>query len=82
MRRMDFATLGEDGAILIVFAEADLRNAHAIARRLTSVLKHTMHGTRRDQRLDPQIAVATLMPGDTAAAILGRLHAEGQRAAS
>ena len=82
MRRMDFATLGEDGSILMVFAEADLRNAHAIARRLTSVLKHTMHSTKRDQRLDPQVAVAALMPGDTAATILGRLQAEGQRVAS
>lgn len=82
MRRMDFATLDEHGAILIVFAEADLRNAHAIARRLTSVLKHTMHGPKRDQRLDPQVAVATMMPGDNAAAILRRLSAEGHRAAS
>lgn len=82
MRRMDFATLGEDGGILIVFAETDLRNAHAIARRLTSVLKHTMHGTKRDQRLDPQVSVATLMPGDTASTILARLHADGHRVAS
>jgi hypothetical protein len=82
MRRMDFATLDERGAILIVFAEADLRNAHAIARRLTSVLKHTMHGTKRDQRLDPQVAVATLMPGDSASTILSRLYAEGRRIAS
>lgn len=82
MRRMDFATLDEHGAIVIVFAEADLRNAHAIARRLTSVLKHTLHSTKRDQRLDPQVTVATLMPGDTASTILGRLHTEAQRAAS
>lgn len=82
MRRMDFATLDEYGAIIIVFAEADLRNAHAIARRLTSVLKHTMFSTKRDQRLDPQVTVATLMPGDTASMVLGRLHAEGHRVAS
>jgi len=82
MRRMDFATLDERGAILVVFAETDLRNAHAIARRLTSVLKHTMHSDKRDQRLDPQVAIATLMPGDSAEAILARLHAEGRRAAS
>lgn len=82
MRRMDFATLDDTGAILIVFAEADLRNAHAIARRLTSVLKHTMHGAKRDQRLDPQISVTTLMPGDTSAALLTRVHAEAHRAAS
>jgi GGDEF domain-containing protein len=82
MRRMDFATLDGYGAIVIVFAEVDLRNAHAIARRLTSVLKHTMHSTRRDQRLDPQVTVATLMPGDSASSVLARVHAEGQRVAS
>jgi hypothetical protein len=79
MRRMDFATLDEYGAIVIVFAEADLRNAHAIARRLTSVLKQTMYSTKRDQRFDPQVTVATLMPGDTVSSVLARLHAEGQR---
>jgi GGDEF domain-containing protein len=82
MRRMDFATLDDTGAIYVVFAETDLRNAHAIARRLASVLKHTMHSTKRDQRLDPQVTVAALMPGDTASAILGRLHTEAHRVAS
>jgi hypothetical protein len=82
MRRMDFATLDDTGAIFIVFAETDLRNAHAIARRLASVLKHTMHSTKRDQRLDPQVSLATLMPGDTASAIMARLHTEAQRVAS
>ncbi|MGL4263637.1 MAG: GGDEF domain-containing protein [Afipia sp.] len=82
MRRMDFATLDEEGAIVVVFAETDLRNAHGIARRLTSVLKHTMYSTKRDQRLDPQVAVATLMPGDTASVILRRLQTEAHRVAS
>ncbi|MGL5167788.1 MAG: GGDEF domain-containing protein [Afipia sp.] len=82
MRRMDFATLDDNGTIYIVFAETDLRNAHAIARRLASVLKHTMYSTKRDQRLDPQVTVATLMPGDTASAILARLHTEAHRVAS
>ena len=41
MRRMDFGTLETDGSIVVVFADADLRNAHMIARRLSSVMKHT-----------------------------------------
>lgn len=82
MRRMDFATLDDTGSIYVVFAETDLRNAHAIARRLASVLKHTMYSTKRDQRLDPQVTVAALMPGDTASAILARLHTEAHRVAS
>lgn len=79
MRRMDFATLDDSGAIIVAFAETDLRNAHMIGRRLGSVLKHTMHSEKREQRLDPHVALATLMPGDTASSVLARLHAEAQR---
>ncbi|CAN5260714.1 hypothetical protein BH10PSE10_BH10PSE10_01700 [soil metagenome] len=82
MRRMDFATLDDTGAIVVVFAEADLRNAHAIGRRLGSVLKHTMYSDKREQRLDLQVALATLMPGDTSSAIMARLYTEAHRAAS
>lgn len=82
MRRMDFATLDDNGAILVVFAETDLRNAHVIARRLGSVLKHTMYSEKREQRLDPLVTLATLMPGDTAPAVLSRLHTETRRVAS
>jgi hypothetical protein len=82
MRRMDFATLDDTGAIIVVFAETDLRNAHMIARRLGSVLKHTMYSEKRDQRLDPQVALATMMPGDTASTIFARLYTDPHRAAS
>ena len=82
MRRMDFATLDETGAIVVVFPETDLRNAHGIGRRLASVLKHTMYNAKREQRLDPQVALATLMPGDTASSVISRLHSEAHRAAS
>ncbi|HYI28128.1 MAG TPA: GGDEF domain-containing protein, partial [Bradyrhizobium sp.] len=34
MRRMDFGTLEIDGSIVVVFADADLRNTQMIARRL------------------------------------------------
>jgi hypothetical protein len=82
MRRMDFATLDGNDAILIVFPETDLRNAQTIARRLGSVLKHTMHSPNREQRLDPQVMLTTLLPYDTATSILARLHEEGRRAAA
>lgn len=81
MRRMDFATLDVD-AIVVVFAETDLRTAQMIARRLGSVLKHTMHSPNREQRLDPQVTLATLLPHNSATSVLARLHEEGQRAAS
>jgi GGDEF domain-containing protein len=83
MRRMDFGVLQADGAIVIVFAGTDLRNAQAIARRLSSVIKQTAHSTRRDGRIDPDVGVATLMPNDSARSILARLIEQDRpRAAS
>lgn len=82
MRRMDFATLENSGAILIVFAETGLRNAQMVARRFTSVLKHTMMSPQSDRRLEPQVALATLLPNDTATSMLTRLDEQAQRVAS
>jgi len=82
MRKMDFATLQDDGAILVVFADTDLRTAHAVARRLASVLKHTPHGNGRDHRVDPAVTLVTLLPRDTEASLRTRLSAESRRVAS
>lgn len=83
MRRMDFGTLQTDGSIVVAFAETDQRNAHMIARRLSSVMKHTMHGPKRDARNDPHVTVITMESTDTAKSLLARLHgADAQRAAS
>ncbi|TAI61183.1 GGDEF domain-containing protein [Bradyrhizobium sp. Leo170] len=81
MRQMDFGAAREDGSVIVVFAGADLRNAHAIARRLSSVMRHTSHG-KRDMHSDPSVSVATLLPNDTARSLLARLHDEAHRAAS
>ena len=43
MRQMDFG-VPDDGSVVVVFAETDLRTAHMIARRLSSVMRHTSHG--------------------------------------
>lgn len=83
MRRMDFGTLQNDGSIVVAFAETDQRNAHMITRRLSSMMKHTMHGPKRDARNDPHVTVITMEPTDTAKSLLARLHGgDAQRAAS
>jgi hypothetical protein len=81
MRRMDFGALHGDGSVLVVFAETDLRAAHAIARRLSSVMRHTSHG-KRDPRSEPTVSVAALSPSDTPASLLARLRDDTRRAAS
>ncbi len=82
MRRFDFATLHADGSITAAFAETDLREAHVIARRIASVVKHTMHASRREAPADPHVSVATLLAKDTPDRLLARLQGNDQRAAS
>jgi hypothetical protein len=80
MRQMDFGAIQQDGSVIVVFAETDLRNAHMIARRLSSVMRHTSHGTR-EVRPDPSVTVTTMMPNDSAKSLLARLYDEARRAA-
>ena len=81
MRQMDFGAAHEDGSVVVVFAEADLKSAHSIARRLSSVMRHTSHG-HRDPQSEPAVTVATLMPNDSAKSLRSRLQEEAHRAAS
>jgi hypothetical protein len=81
MRQMDFGAVLDDGAVVLAFAETDLKTAHAIARRLSSVMRHTSHG-KRDARAEPVVTVAMLEPKDSAKSLLARLSEESRRAAS
>jgi hypothetical protein len=81
MRQMDFGAAQEDGSVVVVFAETDLKTAHTIARRLSSVMRHTSHG-QRDARSEPVVTVATLLPSDSAKSLRSRLQEEAHRAAS
>jgi hypothetical protein len=81
MRKMDFGTLQADGSAIVVLAETDLRAAHAIARRLSSVIRQTSHG-KGHARSELAVRVATLMPSDTPVSLLARLQDDSRRAAS
>ena len=82
MRQMDFGAVVEDGSVVVAFAETDLKTAHAIARRLFSVMRHTSHG-KRDARAEPIVTLASLVPKDSAKSLLARLEdQEAHRAAS
>ena len=78
-RRTDFGAVHHDGSVLIVFSNTDLRDAHAIARRLSSVMRHTSHGRRA--RSDAVVTVATLLPSDTPKLLLARLYEGAHREA-
>ena len=74
VRDSDFACRQDDGSILFAFGDTELRDAHVAARRLASVLKHTM--LRADQerpRMSPSVTLATLKPADTVHTLLARV---------
>jgi hypothetical protein len=81
LRKMDFGAVHEDGSIVVVFAETDLRTAHSIARRLSSVMRHTSHGNGKP-RSAPVVTIATMQPSDSVRSLLARLDQESQREAS
>ena len=81
MRQVDFGAVQSDGSVIVVFADTDLRDAHAIARRLSAVIRHTASG-RRGSRSEPSVSVASLLAKDTVQSLLARLYDDAQRAAS
>jgi hypothetical protein len=75
-RRTDFGAAHHDGSVLVVFGDTDLPEAHAIARRLSSVMRQTSNGRRA--RADAAVAVATLLPSDTPKSLLSRLYEDAR----
>lgn len=74
VRNVDFACRQDDGSLLAVFTETDLRHAHVVARRLAAVLKHTMLRPGGDREpISPNVTLATLKPADTMLALLARI---------
>jgi GGDEF domain-containing protein len=74
VRTADFACQASDGSILVTFSGTALRNAHVVARRIASVLKHTMVTSEMGQgHINPSITLACLKANDTVDSLLGRV---------
>jgi len=73
VRGGDFGCRQEDGSILVAFAETDLQHAHIVARRLASILKHTMLSGGQHQALAPQVTLTARKPSDNVVSLLTRV---------
>jgi len=74
MRQVDFACREADNSIFAVFTETDLRAAHVIARRIASVLRHTMLAPdRRRKGIETAVTLATLKPTDNVESLVARV---------
>ncbi len=77
LRPIDFACQTDDGAIVVVFAEAAPRNAHVIARKIASAMRQTMldweNGDSGRCGIDPMVTLAFLKLTDTPESLLERV---------
>jgi GGDEF domain-containing protein len=74
VRNIDFACQEQDGSILAAFTETDLRSAHVVARRIASVLKHTMLSPDHNRHaIRPTVTLATLKPSDNLSTLVARV---------
>jgi GGDEF domain-containing protein len=74
MRQVDFACREADDSIFAVFTETDLRAAHVVARRIASVLKHTMLAPdRKKSGIETAVTLATLKPTDNVDSLISRV---------
>ena len=78
MRQVDFACREADDSIFAVFTETDLRAAHVVARRIASVLKHTMLAPdkARNGGIETAVTLATLKPTDNIDSLVARVVGE------
>jgi hypothetical protein len=72
VRNIDFACQEQDGSILAVFTETDLRSAHVVARRIASILKNTMMSPE-EGTIRPTVTLATLKPDDNLSTLVARV---------
>ena len=74
MRQVDFACREADDSIFAVFTETDLRAAHVIARRIASVIKHTMLAPEHKRSpVETAVTLATLKPTDSVDSLIARV---------
>jgi hypothetical protein len=75
VRGGDFGCRQDDGSIIVAFAETDLQQAHIVARRLASTLKHTMLSGGQHKALAPQVTLTARKAADNVASLLTRVLA-------
>lgn len=74
IRGADFACQDDDGSVLVVFTATDLKDAHIVARRIASALKHTMLTPgAASVAAAPAVTLAARKTGDDMSTLLARV---------
>ena len=73
IRNIDFATAEDDGGLLIVFTQTDLRSAHVVARRIAGAVRNLLAPAGPADQVTAHVTLATLKAGDTLDSLLLRV---------
>jgi len=74
VRKIDFATAEDDGALLVAFTQTDLRGAHVVARRFAAGLQSAVGAAPRlHEKPATNVTLATLKAGDTLDSLMQRV---------
>lgn len=73
IRNIDFATRDEEGAILVVFTQTDLRNTHVTVRRIATSLKRMILTPQGEEAPAANVTLATLKADDTLDTLMRRV---------
>ena len=73
IRNIDFATRDEEGAILVVFTQTDLRNTHVTVRRIATSLKRMILAPQGEEAPAANVTLATLKAADTLDTLMMRV---------
>jgi hypothetical protein len=83
IRATDLACQSDDGAITVVMTESALCQSHVIARRIASVIRHTMLSSERVDGggMEAMVTLASLKSTDSPQSLLARVSAPTTAAA-
>jgi len=74
IRNIDFACRDDDGSILIVFPQTDLRAAHVVARRIAAAVKTAMTTPNSGEGpITANVTLASQKNGDTVESLIQRV---------
>src|SRR5262249_39280296 len=79
----DFACQDTEGAITVVMTGQALHHCHVVARRIASILRHTVLECGRDSgpRAEAMVTIAALKPTDSPQSLLARVSGPAMAAA-
>jgi hypothetical protein len=74
IRDIDFACCDNDGSFLVVFTQAKLNDAHAVARRIAGAIRNAITEASGAPAAPANVTLATLKSSDSVESLMARVR--------